>query len=329
MDRGGRPEVILQGALVVMDDTGRERARWGDPTWPTYLRSSAKMIQAIPLLRSGAAAAFGLEARHLAVCGASHSGEPIHVEIVRDILGRCGVSEEILHCGPHPPYHEGSAAELIRRGELPRPVHNDCSGKHAGMIATCVHRGWEVETYWQGDHPLQREIHDVLAGLAGVAEIPSAIDGCGVPTFFLGLDRFALALARFAAGSGPAAAFAADADRMFGAMVSHPELVGGTGRFCTALPRAASRPLLAKAGAEGLYAVAWREAGGRGVALCVKAAAGDARSRDFAVTEALAQLGLLDEAALREMAPFHRGVLRNWAGEEVGERVALFRIGPG
>jgi L-asparaginase II len=330
VDRGGRPEAILQGALVVVDDRGRELARSGDPSWGTYLRSSVKMIQALPLVRSGAADRFGLTPRHLAVCCASHHGEPMHVAAVREVLAACGRDESVLHCGPHPPFHAASAAELVRRGEPYRPIHSDCSGKHSGMITTCVHRGWPVETYWEGDHPIQREIRATLAALAGIDEPPFAIDGCGVPTFFLALESFALAVARFAAGAGPAEKDAAHTARLFDAMRTHPEMVAGTDGFCTELMRAANRPLIAKGGAEGLYVAAWREDDGRGVALVAKAAAGDARCRSFSVTEALSQLGLLDEAGLARLAPFHRGPVRNWAGTEVGELVSLLALeGPG
>lgn len=330
VDRGGRPEAILLGALVVMDSAGRELARSGDPEWGTYLRSSVKMIQALPLLRSGAADAFGLEPRHLAVCCASHHGEPMHVAAVREILARCGQDESVLHCGAHPPYHAPAAAELIRRGEEPGRIHSDCSGKHSGMIATSVHRGWPVETYWQPEHPVQREIRGALAAYAEIDEPPFAIDGCGLPTFFLSLERFALAVAHFVAGAGPAEADAAHTARLFDAMTTHPEMVAGTDGYCTELMRAANRPLIAKGGAEGLYLAAWREDDGRGVALVAKAAAGDARCRSFAVTEALSRLGLLDEAGLARLAPFHRGPVRNWAGTEVGELVPLLELdGPG
>jgi L-asparaginase II len=323
VERGGFLESVHEGLLVVVDDTGRERARWGDPTWTSFLRSSAKMIQALPVVESGAADAFRLEPRHLALCCASHSGETMHVEGVREILARSGVDEALLHCGPHPPVHADSAAEVVRRGETPARIHNNCSGKHAGMLAACAHRGWSLADYWKPYHPVQREIVSALARLADVdpASIDHAVDGCGVPAFRLPVVRFAHALARFAASDGAAA-------RLFAAMTAHPEMVGGTGRFCTELPRAARRPLLAKAGAEGFYAVAWREDSGRGVALAAKSAAGDSRSRDFAVTEALGQMGVLDGDGVRKLAPFHSGPLRNHAGEPVGRLRSLMDLAP-
>ncbi len=327
IDRGERTEALHAGALVVVDDLDRERAALGSPAAQTYLRSSVKMFQALPLVESGAADAFGFEAEHLALACASHSGEPFHVEGVREMLRRCGRTEEDLHCGPHAPEHAPSAEALARSGESPARIHNGCSGKHAGMIATCVHRGWPVDTYWQPNHPLQTEIRRTLGTLAGVTPeaVPIAIDGCGVPTFHLSLREFARAGARFVAGTGPARALAASTHRLGEAMRSHPESVAGSGRFCTMLMRAAPRPLLGKGGAEGLYLAAWREEE-RGVALVAKAAAGDSRSVNFAVAEALHQLRVLDDEALVELAEHHRGPVRNWAGEPVGERHALFEL---
>jgi L-asparaginase II len=328
VERGGHLESVHDGLLVVVDDRGEVRASWGDPSWRSFLRSSAKMMQALPLVESGAADRFGLEARHLALCCASHSGEPVHVGGVREILSRAGLDEGLLHCGPHAPVHGDSARELVRLGERPRSIHNNCSGKHAGMLAACAHRGWDVAGYWKPDHPLQREILAALGELADVDPdtIEHGVDGCGVPAFRMPAVRFAHALARFAATNGAARRHAGAAARLFAAMTAHPELVGGSGRFCTELPRAARRPLLAKAGAEGFYAVAWREEPGRGVALAAKAAAGDSRSRDFAVTEALRQLGILDADGVERLAPFHSGPLRNHAGEAVGRLTSLMDL---
>jgi L-asparaginase II len=327
IDRENRPEAFHAGALVVLDDGGTVRAQLGNPDARTYLRSSVKMMQALPLVDSGAADAFGLGTEHLALACASHAGESFHVDGVREMLRRCGRTEADLHCGPHPPEHAPSAEALARGGGAPQRVHNGCSGKHAGMIATCVHRGWPAETYWQGDHPLQVEIRRMLGLLSDVPpeRIPFAVDGCGVPTFFVSLREFARAGARYVAGTGPARALAPSALRLASAMRTHPENVAGTGRFCTMLMRASSTPLLAKGGAEGLYLVAWRD-GDHGVAMVAKAGAGDSRSVNFAVAEALHQLGVLDDEALAQLAEHHRGPVRNWAGDVVGERHALFDL---
>ncbi len=332
--RGGHPESLHEGLLVVADDEGTIRARWGDPAWPAFLRSSLKMFQAIPVVESGAADAFGFDSRHLALICASHNGEPAHVLLAREILAKAGLEEAALRCGVHPPAHDGTRRDMTRRGEAWTSIHNNCSGKHGGMLATCVRRGWDPATYLSPEHPLQREIVSLLAEFADLDadSIPYGIDGCGVPTFRVPVAAFASALARFAgAGAGRAphpamARHASAASRLFEAMTKHPELVGGTGRFCTELSRAAGRALLAKAGAEGFYAAAWREENGRGVALAAKAAAGDSRSRDFAVTEALFQFGILGREGLEKLAGFHAGPMRNHAGTVVGQMTSTMEL---
>lgn len=328
VERGGMTESAHEGILAVVDDTFAVRARWGDPSLATFPRSSAKPFQAIPLVASGAADALGLTPAQVAVCCASHSGEPFHVDAVRDVLARAGVDESLLHCGAHAPLHGESARELVRRREKPGRIHNNCSGKHAGMIAASARRGFEVATYWRPEHPLQREIAGVLAALAGLdaAAIRSGIDGCGVPAWNMPLDRFALAAARFVSGRGPAAPWAPATARLFDAMTRHPEMVAGTRRFDTELMQATRRPVLSKGGAEGFHLAAWREADGTGVALCAKAASGDDRSRDFVVTEALYRLGLLDDTGLERLASYHRAPMKNHAGDDVGRMVSLFSL---
>jgi L-asparaginase II len=326
VDRGGLPESFHEGLLAVVDEDGALLTSWGDPGFTAFVRSSLKMIQALPLVESGAADAFGLEPAHLALTCASHAGEPFHVTGVREILRRAAVPESALQCGAHAPLHRESARDLVRRGEAPSPVHNNCSGKHAGMLATCAHRGWDLDGYRRADHPLQVEIAAVLGELAGLdpRTIERRVDGCGVPAFRVPVVRFAHAVARFVSGRASEARARA-AGRLFRAMSTHPEMVGGTARFCTELVRVAGRPLLAKGGAEGFYVAAWHEAG-RGVALAAKAASGDQRGRDFAVVEALHQLGVLDAAGVARLAPFHSGPLRNHAGDEVGRMVSLMNL---
>jgi len=331
VDRGGHPESCHEGALVVTDDAGEVRLSWGDPSVPVFVRSSLKMIQALPVVETGAADAFALEPADLAVCCASHSGEPFHVRAVRGILERAGVDEGLLHCGPHAPIHAESARELVRSGREPLPVHNNCSGKHAGMLASSARAGWDPVTYWRPEHPLQRRIRATLAELAAVPEesIAHGVDGCGVPAFRLPLERFAQALARFAAGGDAARGHGEATARIFAAMSRHPEMVGGTGRFCTDLPRACGRPLLAKGGAEGVYVAAWREDSGRGAALAVKAASGDERSRDFIVADVLHRIGILDDEGIARLARFHAAPLRNHAGDAVGRLVSLVEVPSG
>ena len=327
VERGDLPESVCSGALVVVDEDGRVRASWGDPEAFVFPRSSAKPFQALPLVASGAADDFPLP--HVALCCASHSGEPFHIEGVRRVLAAAGADESVLHCGAHYPAHAESSNDLIRRGEEPGRIHNNCSGKHAGMIAACAHRGEDVPTYWRADHPLQRDIRAALAGLGDVpeADIRYAVDGCGVPAWHLPLVAVARAGARVASRRGAAGGWAKAAGRIFEAMAAHPEMVAGTGRFDTVLGEATGRTLLTKGGAEGFQLVAWREADGRGVAMAAKAAAGDPRGGNFAVVETLRRLGVLDADAVAKLARFHAGPVRNHAGEAVGRLVTLFDDG--
>lgn len=292
------------------------------------------MFQALPVVESGAADRFGFGDRHLALICASHSGEPVHTSLAAEILVLAGLEERHLRCGAHAPVHDATRREMTRSGARWTQLHNNCSGKHAGMLSVCRHLGWDLETYLSPEHPLQRKI---LTAFAEFSEIdpdstPFGIDGCGVPTYCAPLRAFAVALARFAGTAVTRVPHRAKArhgeasGRIYNAMTAHPELVGGTERFCTELPRAARRPLLAKAGAEGFYAVAWRDDEGRGYALAAKAAAGDSRSRDFAVTEALFQVGLLDRAGLDALARFHAGPLRNHAGTIVGQMKSTMEL---
>ncbi|MEZ5065718.1 MAG: asparaginase [bacterium] len=327
VERGGQPESWHDGVLVVLDDTGRVLARWGDPSVESFVRSSAKMVQAIPLVENGAADAFGFEPRHLALACASHDGEPFHVEGVRAMLARAGLDESFLHCGPHAPGHAESARDLVLAGEAPASVHNNCSGKHAGMLAAAKHAGHEPRTYWRPEHPLQGDIRSALAQLAELPpeRIGHAVDGCGVPAWRLPVESFALALARFASGRGLPAGRRAATSRLFDAMRAHPEMVAGTRRICTAIMRATQLPLIAKGGAEGYYALAWRD-GDRGFALASKSAAGDFRSSHCVVVEVLRQLGLVDAAGLASLARWHADPIRNHAGEAVGRLVPLVTL---
>ncbi len=326
IERGGFPESVGAGALLVVDEDGCVRASWGDPGASVFPRSSAKPFQALPLVASGAVDALGLTAPLVALCAASHSGEPVHVEGVTAILRAAGADESLLHCGPHAPSHAGSAEALVRAGEAPRRIHNNCSGKHAGMIAAATHRGEDPATYWRPDHPLQGDIRRALSELAGVdaVAVAHAVDGCGVPAWRLPLAAVARAGARLASRRGAAGAWADAGARIFDAMAAHPGMVAGTGRFDTVLGEATGRTLLTKGGAEGFQLVAWREPDGRGVALCAKSAAGDARTGNFAVVETLCRLGVIGAGALPALARFHRGPLRNHAGEDVGRMVSLF-----
>lgn len=325
VDRGGAQESVHRGSVVVADRSGRVRYAAGDPDLPLYLRSAAKPLQAIPLVESGGADALGLTAGELAVICGSHSGEPVHLEAVRAVLAKAGLGEAALRCGAHPPLDAGQAAALVREERRPSAIHNNCSGKHAGMLAACRTRGWPVETYRELDHPLQREIAGVVGACCGLApeEIPRAVDGCGVPTFHVAVRDLARAFACLADPSGLGDRRAEAARRITRAMAACPLLVSGTGRLCHVLMSALGDRLFCKTGAEATFGIGLP---GQGWGIGIKIEDGNSRGMGAAAVEALRQLGLLGPAELDVLSAQHRPVVRNHEGRAVGEIRPVFAL---
>ncbi|MDX1607534.1 MAG: asparaginase, partial [Candidatus Competibacterales bacterium] len=196
--RGTLTESRHRGAIAVCDAGGRLHAAWGDVERPVYPRSAIKPLQALPLVESGALDAFGLGEAELALACASHSGETMHVEPVRDWLRRLGLGPDDLACGPQPPTHGPSRRALQRAGEAPGSLHNNCSGKHASFLTLARHRGDPVAGYEQPEHPVQQAWIGVLSELTGVDPQATGTDGCGIPVRALGLRATAQAMARLA-----------------------------------------------------------------------------------------------------------------------------------
>jgi L-asparaginase II len=305
--RGALVESVHRGRLTVCDPAGDVLESVGDPEAYIYARSSAKPLQALPLVLSGAAEAFGLTDRELAVACASHNAEDPHLTAVRSILKKAGLREDDLQSGAHLPLYEPEADELIRSGEEPRPVHGNCSGKHAGMLAVCVHEGYQTSTYRDPGHPLQRRILGLIAEVCGLREdeVLVAGDNCGVPAFALPLRRFATGLARIATGTVLPDELAGAALRIRDAMLEHPFMVAGTARLDTELM--GSTDLLVKGGAEAVLAVGSKE--GWGMAL--KISDGSERAVRPAALAALGGLGVEVPEAVASVRGLH--------GETVGE----------
>jgi L-asparaginase II len=311
--------------VTAVDREGRVLYRAGPVDLGTFLRSSAKPFQTLPLVESGGADAFGLTEAELAVTCGSHSGEPVHIEAVRAILSKARLDERALQCGAHPPLDPASAQALIRDGRAPEPVHNNCSGKHAGMLAACRHRDWPVDTYLRPDHPLQMEITGIIAACCGISigAIPLGTDGCGVPTFYVTLHQAARAFAVLAAPSVLPPGRADAIRRATGAMRRHPHMVGGTGRLNTDLLARFGDRLWCKTGAEGVFGVGLLNLGW-GVA--VKIEDGNPRALGSVVVEALHQLGVITGSELESLAPIHHPILHNHHGRAVGEIRPVFRL---
>ncbi len=285
----------------------------GDPSVEVWLRSAAKPFQLTPFVADGGDRAFRLGTRELAVAAASHSAEPIHVRTVEGMLAKGAFSAADLRCGAHPPMREATAREMDRRGLAPTPIHNNCSGKHAAMLLACRLHGEDPASYDSREHPHQRRILSFLARTVGrePESIPLGVDGCSVPLFRLPLFELALAYSRLLGRRRPEWTKEEDAARrkVAAAMASAPEMVAGTGRFTTRVMRAFGGAIVAKEGAEAVYAMAasprLAAAYGGAVGIALKLEDGGERGRDVASVSALAQLGLLDAeaaAALRRDA---------------------------
>ena len=307
-------ENVHRGRVAVCDQEGELVEAVGGAEGYAYARSSAKPFQAIPLVLSGAADALDLTAEELAVACASHNAEEPHLAAARSILRKANLSERDLQNGAHPPLYAPAAAELARSGEEPRAIHGNCSGKHAGMLALCVHEGWETESYRDPEHPLQRWILEIVATTCGMDkdDVLLSGDGCGVPAFGLPLKNLATGFARLATGEGLPVDLAEAAERVRGAMRGHPFMVAGTGRFDTAVMRGTD--LVCKSGAEAVYAAG--SPAGWGLAL--KISDGASRALRPAALTALARQGV---EVPHERA--HRPV-RDLHGEAVGEVEPLF-----
>lgn len=305
---------------VVVDAEGRVRARVGDAAWPTFFRSAAKPLQAMPLVEDGVVEAFGLDDEALALCCASHNSEARHVDVARRILALAGCGEGDLACGGHPPLRAEEGWRRATEGRRPGPIDSNCSGKHAGMLALAAFHGWGVARYVEADHPVQRRMALEVSRWTGlpVEALETGVDGCGVVCFRVPLDRIARSYARLAAraaeGSpGPA--------RIVGAMTGNPGMVGGLGRLDTAVVEATGGAVFAKVGAEGVYAAGWP---GRGLGLALKVEDGAWRAADAALVHLLDRLGVTDPESNDSVAPFRRRVLHNTRGEVVGRLEAAF-----
>jgi len=292
--RGSIVESRHRGAIAVSDAAGRWVVAVGDVEAPVFPRSAVKPVQALPLVESGAAEAYGFGAAELALASASHSGEPRHVDIAAAMLAAAGRSVADLECGTHMPMSSLAERTLIRKGLPPGPLHNNCSGKHAGFICTACHLGLDPAGYVGPDHPIQREVTAALADLTGIelGEANRGIDGCSIPAYAIPLGRLAQAFARMATGEGLAPIRASAAKQILDACMAEPFMVAGTGRFDTDVMPLFPGRIFIKGGAEGVYCGALPELG-LGIALKVDDGAGRASETAMATTFA-AFLGVDD-----------------------------------
>ncbi len=325
--RGGTVESMHRGALAVVDATGAVHTAVGDIHRPVFPRSAVKLLQALPLVASGAAERFGLTDAELALACASHGGEPRHAQTAASMLAKAGLDAAALECGAHWPYHDGSLKALAAAGGTPGALHNNCSGKHAGFVCLgclmAAGRGEDprafVRGYVQPEHPVMREVTASLAASTGFDLNGAArgTDGCSIPTYAIPLRQLALAFARVATGTGLASGHAAAATRLRRAIAAAPYMVAGSGRLDSRLMALFGDSVCCKVGAEGMYCAALPQLG---LGLALKMDDGNnARAAEVVLAATLKRLlpalsaeqqALLDTAADLP--------LLNWNGIEVG-----------
>ena len=331
--RGGLTESRHRGHIMAVEADGSFVAYIGSQETVTFLRSSAKPHQAIPLLTSGAADRFGFSEQEIALACASHNGEPIHTRLAASMLEKIGLGPDALKCGIHEPYSREVAQELRDKGESPNVLQNNCSGKHAGMLALALHLGAPVETYDEPGNPVQLAIARTIAEFSGnkIEDIAVGTDGCGVPVFGVTINAMALMYARLVS---PPEDFGNDVRdacaRIVSAMTAYPELIGGTKeRLDTEIMRAAKGRLISKVGAEGVYTcgVLPCDEFPRGFGLALKIEDGDDhRARPTVVIESLRQLGILGDESLEAVSRYAFFPVLNRRGDVVGEVVPGFKL---
>ena len=339
LTRGPIVESRHYGHVAVVDSTGRLLYQAGDPHLVTYLRSSAKPIQAIPVVESGAAEHFELDDKDLALICASHSSTEEHTGRVLKMLEKLGLEESALQCGPHLPFDAEAAAVLHARGLSPTPVHSNCSGKHTGMLALARQMRTPVEGYLEPTHAVQQRVLEAVADVCGISaeDIAIGVDGCGVPVFGMPLERMAYGFSRVADPSSLLRTRAKAAVKLRDAMRANPYLVAGKGRLDTDLMQAAGDRLFSKGGAEGVHCIGvlpgqatrvpepYRSLG---IGVAVKADDGATRAASAIAVEVMRQLGALEESQVAALATYRVGPIKNLAERVVGEMRPAFALEP-
>ena len=313
--QGTESEHRVHAAVVGEGDELLGAARDGNAF--TFWRSCAKPFQVIPFLASGGFDELGWDDAQLAVSCASHGGEPEHVALVEGMLHDIGLEEGDLACGPHEPSSQRGAKILRESGGRPSRLHNNCSGKHAAMMAMARHKGWPTQGYERPDHPVQRHVLHEVALWTDLAcgKIVQAVDGCGVVVFGMTLERMARAYSRFAIAAARGEEFPR---RVVDAMSNHAFLVGGTDRFDSALIAETGGRVVSKVGAEGVHCAMLTE---RGIGVAVKVEDGAQRAQVPALLRLLQELEALPTPLSPRLADWMRRPVKNTRGESVGEVV--------
>jgi L-asparaginase II len=313
--RGNAIESVHWGSIAAVNADGKLLYRVGDPYLATFMRSSAKPFQAIPVIESGAAKRFEFTTKEIAIMTGSHSGEPSHVETVAGILEKIGLKESDLQCGVHVPHRYMAVNMTPEPGVIFSQLEHNCSGKHSGMLAVAVHRGFSIEDYLLPEHPGQQMIRKAVSEICNCPEelMGVAIDGCSAPNFSMPLYNMAMGYARLVTPNAVPREKATAYSTIHRAMMEYPEMVGGAARLDTVIAKSAGEPLISKAGAEAVHCFAMVD---RHLGAAIKITDGARRALYPVAIEFLYKMGVRPKMDIFQ--EFHRPIVTNWRDLEVG-----------
>ncbi len=323
--RGNLLDLTHIGHIAVVDYNGNILYHYGDPNRVTFARSSAKPMQAIPVLESGAAQTYGISDKETALFCASHSGESFHVDTVREILSKAGLNDKYLQCGTHMPIAKYAAEELRNKGLKSETVHCNCSGKHSGMLITAKYLNEDLDTYYKEDHPVQKRILKTISAVCDYDQdkIIVATDGCGVPVHAMPLYKFAQGFARLSKPEVLGEDREKVVRRITDAMTTYPEMVAGTDRLCTDLMKLCGDRLFVKAGADAYYAIGLKD---KGIGITFKMEDGNSPIVNAVVIETLKQLDIINSEEVEKLKKYHVIENKNHKNEIIGETKLDFKL---
>ncbi len=323
--RGPLVENIIRGNIAVVGRDGKPIAYLGDPDYLTYMRSAAKPLQTSAALECGAIDHFGISEAELAVMCGSHMGDDYHVETLQAILDKLSLDETALTLGADLSFSEALRLKRIAEGVQPRKIYNNCSGKHACMLAICQYMGWDITDYQRPTHPVQVLIRQTVAGYAGIApeDIIIGVDGCGVPVFALPLSRMAFAYHQLANPTALDGVREQAARRIISAIAAYPQMIAAFGCFCTDLITATKGRIIGKLGADGVYCAAVHN---EDIAIAVKIEDGNGAMLAPTVISVLMQMDLLSKVEQQQLNKFSYFDNINCQNDKVGETRAVFQL---
>ena len=310
--RGELTESIHVGFAAAVDESGEVFYSTGDAQHLTCIRSALKPFQAAAAIKNGAIDSAGYNNKELALMCASHNGEKNHLDTAQSMLKKIGLLTEHLKCGSHMPLGSAVRKEMIIKGLEPSVLHNNCSGKHVGMLAFAKYLNKELGTYTQKDHPVQNKIMTYVRDLLGSNNIPLEIDGCSAPTPFLTIEMIAVLFQKLGSGKKE------ELERVFTAMADNPYLIGGEKNFDTQFIKALKGSGVTKVGGESVRGITIKTKNRGCIGLAIKILDGNFRVLPLATIKLLEHLKLLDEDQIEALSKFKNKKIMNHNGDEVG-----------